>query len=256
MRQVLQLIHEREQEFAELPFFQFLKDTAIDPYQRVVWFPCLAHFAMSFKDLNNDVLRDESSSSGIQLMLNQHALEDGSHWKWYLNDLKTLGIDQEMRFTDFLKFMWGDETLKTRQLSNNLVAMCRYQTDPMLRLVVVEAIEATGTPALSTMALVSEELRALTHKRYFYFSGHHVKVETGHIQSGMAHEDTEAFLLNITLTEDQKRQAVQLVEQVFDSFTECMDGLMKFAQKYSFDDISARSEFKVSESNIPGVAVI
>ncbi|NJR64555.1 MAG: hypothetical protein HC772_03255 [Leptolyngbyaceae cyanobacterium CRU_2_3] len=218
-----------------------MKDTSIDPYNRVAWFPCLAHFAMSFKDLNNDVLRDESSDHPIQQILNHHALEDGSHWKWYLKDIKSLGLDQMMRFSDFLKFMWSDEMLKTRRLSNNLVAMCRYQKDPLLRLAIVEAIEATGTPALSTMALVSEELKALTQNRYFYFSGHHVKVETGHIQSGMEHDETEKLLLAIELTEEQEVQSMQLVEQVFDSFTECMEGLMTFAEKHSFDELREKT---------------
>lgn len=241
MLRVLQHIKVREQVFANLPFFQFLRDTTTDPYQRVAWLPCLAHFAMSFKDLNNDVLRDPSSSDPIQMMLNQHALEDGSHWKWYLKDLNTLGLDQTMRFSDFLKLMWGDATLKTRRLSNNLVAMCRYQADPLLRLAIVEAIEATGTPALSTMALVSEELRSLTQHRYFYISNHHVKVETGHVQSGMDHQDTEAFLLSLQLTAEQEAEAIALVDQVFDSFTECMEGLMEFARTYSFAQLAAES---------------
>lgn len=234
MKSVLELIRNREAEFARLPFFEYLRNTRISPYQRMSWFPCLAHFAMSFKDLNNDVLKDESIDHPIQTLINQHSLEDGSHWRWYLKDLESLGIDRLMRFTEVLKFIWSDETLKTRQLSNNLVALCRYQSDPLLKLVIIEAIEATGTPALSTMAQVSEELKALTNKRYFYFSPHHVKVETGHIQAGMEHDAAEAFLLGIELTEEQQLQAFVLVEEVFSSFSECMNGLMTYAQNHSF----------------------
>jgi hypothetical protein len=239
MKSVLELVRKREEEFAQLPFFQFLRDTSIDPYQRMAWFPCLAHFAMSFKDLNNDVLKDDCANHPLQHMINQHSIEDGSHWRWYLKDLQTLGIDQMMRFTDFLRFMWGDETLKVRRLSNNLVAMCRYQQDPILKLAVIEAIEATGTPALSTMALVSEELREMTDQRYFYFSPHHVKVETGHIQSGLEHDETEALLLKIEMTPEQEAQAFELVEFVFDSFTEAMEGLMEFVEKHSFEELKA-----------------
>jgi hypothetical protein len=239
MKAILELVKKREAEFAQLPFFQFLRDTSIDPYQRMAWFPCLAHFAMSFKDLNNDVLRDDTCDHPLQAMITQHSIEDGSHWRWYLKDLDTLGIDQTMRFSDFLKFMWGDETLKIRRLSNNLTAMCRYQTDPILKLAVIEAIEATGTPALSTMALVSEELTGLNGKRYFYFSPHHVKVETGHIQSGMEHDETEAMLLKLAVTPEQEALAFELVEYVFDSFTEAMEGLMEFVEKHSFSEIKA-----------------
>ncbi|MEB3291586.1 MAG: hypothetical protein VKJ24_00355 [Synechococcales bacterium] len=237
MKTVLELVRQREEEFAQLPFFQFLRDTSIDPYQRMSWFPCLAHFAMSFKDLNNDVLKDDCADHPLQQMINQHSIEDGSHWRWYLKDLQSLGIDRRMLFSEFLRFMWGDETLKVRRLSNNLVAMCRYQEDPVLKLAVIEAIEATGTPALSTMALVSEELRAMTNQRYFYFSPHHVKVETGHIQSGMEYDETEAMLLKIEMTPEQEAKAFELVDYVFDSFTEAMEGLMEFVQKHTFDEL-------------------
>jgi len=49
----LQYIQQRETEFAQIGFFKFLRDRSIDPYQRVAWFPCLGHFAMTLKDLNN-----------------------------------------------------------------------------------------------------------------------------------------------------------------------------------------------------------
>lgn len=240
MKSVLELIRKREAEFAQLPFFEYLRDTSVSPYQRMAWFPCLAHFAMSFKDLNNDILKDNSIDHPIQALINQHSLEDGSHWRWYLKDLETLGIDRVMRFSEALRLIWSDESLKTRQLSHNLVALCRYQSDPVLKLAIIEAIEATGTPALSTMAQVSEELKALTHQRYFYFSPHHVKVETGHIQAGMEHDAAEAFLLSIELTEEQELQALALVEEVFRSFSDCMDGLMHYAQNHSLVEAETR----------------
>ncbi|MBD2440316.1 hypothetical protein [Nostoc sp. FACHB-110] len=246
MKDVLDYIKTQENKFAQLPFFQFLKDSSIDPYQRLTWFPCLAHFAMSFKDLNNDILRDEHSEHPLQKMVNRHALEDGSHWKWYLKDLETLEIDQVMRFSDFLKFMWSDKTLKTRRLSNNLSAMCRYETDILLKIVIIEAIEATGSPALSAMAQVSEELRANTNKRYYYFSSHHVKVETGHIQSGMEYNEIENFLYSIELSPAQKAKALVLVDQVFDSFTECINGLMQFAEQHNFQELKARPRYALN----------
>ncbi|MBE9007009.1 hypothetical protein IQ259_18530 [Fortiea sp. LEGE XX443] len=243
MKEVLEYIKQQEKKFAQLPFFQFLTDNSIDPHQRLAWVPCLAHFAMSFKDLNNDILKDESSDHPLQKMINQHSLEDGSHWKWYLKDLESLEIDQVMRFSDFLKFMWSDKTLKTRRLSNNLVAMCRYETDILLKIVIIEAIEATGSPAQKAMAQVSEELRAITNKKYYYFGTHHMKVETGHIQLGMEDEETENFLYNIELDAEQKAKALVLIDYVFDSFTECMGGLMQFANQHTFKELLAKPKY-------------
>ncbi|HEY9803893.1 MAG TPA: hypothetical protein V6D25_26355 [Leptolyngbyaceae cyanobacterium] len=240
MKEVLEYIKQREQEFAQISFFQFLRDRSINPYQRVVWFPCLAHFAMTFKDLNNDILRNESSDHPIQKMINQHSYQDGSHWKLYLKDLEALEIDRTMKFSDFLKFMWGEETLKIRRLSNNLVALCRYQTDLLLKVALIEASEATAIPAFQAMAQVSEELQAITHKQYFYFSSTHLNLETGHIHIDMEHNDTEDFLSGMELNEEQKAQAFKLVDLVFDSFIECLDGLMQFTYKHTFDEFVAQ----------------
>jgi len=239
MKEVLAYIKQREHEFAQISFFKFLKDSSIDPYQRIVWFPCFAHFAMTFKDLNNELLMDDSSDNPIQKMINYHCSQDGSHWKLYLKDLTALEIDQTMRFSDCLKFIWGEETLNIRRLSNNLIALLRYQTDLLLKVVVIEASDATAIAACQAMTQVSQELQAITHKKYSYFSSTHLKLETGHIHLDMGENEIEDFLQNLQLSEEQKAQAFHLVDLVFDSFTECMDGLMQFTHKHTFNEFVA-----------------
>lgn len=230
MKEVLGYIETQENKFAQLPFFQFLKDNNIDTCQRLYWLHCLADFAMSFKDLNKDIFKDKFSDYPWQKMLHSNSLADGSHWQEYLKYLETLEIDQVMRFSDFLKFMWSDKTLKTRRLSNNLVTMCRYETDILLKIIIIQAIDATGSPALSAMAQVSEELRSINNKGNFDFSPNYVNLKTEHSQSGMKDDETENFLFSIELNPEQKAKALVLVDYVFDKFTECMDGLMHLAQ--------------------------
>ncbi|MBU7582079.1 MAG: hypothetical protein KAF91_04080 [Nostoc sp. TH1S01] len=243
MHDVLEYIKYQEKQFSQLPFFQFLTNSSIDPHQRLVWFPCIAHFAMSFKDLNNDILKDELNDHPLQKIINQQSLEDGSHWKWYLKDLETLDIDQVMRFSDFLKFIWSEKTIKTRRLSNNLVAMCRYEADILLKIVIIAAIEATGSTAQRAMAQVGEELRAITNKKYFYVSPHHLNVENVHFQWAMEDNETANCLFNIELNAEQKARALVLVDYVFDSFTECMDGLMQFANQHKFKELVAKPKY-------------
>ncbi|BAY18451.1 hypothetical protein NIES21_42980 [Anabaenopsis circularis NIES-21] len=243
MQDILEYIKQQEKKFSQLPFFQFLTNSNIDPHQRLVWFPCLAHFAMSFKDLNNDILQDSMSDHPLQKLINQHAIEDGSHWKWYLKDLESLEIDQVMRFSDFLKFVWSEKTIKTRRLSNNLVAMCRYETDIALKIVIIATIEATGSTAQRAMAQVGEELRAKTNKKYFYVSPHHLNVENAHLQFALENNNSESCLVNIELNAEQKAKALVLIDYVFDSFTECMDGLMQFASQHKFKELVARPKY-------------
>jgi hypothetical protein len=234
MKEVLELIQIRKQEFAKLRLFQYIKDESIDPRERVAWTPCFAPFAMNFKDLNAYALRQEPTTDPIQEMINTHTYEDGQHWAWYLTDIERLNIDPSMRFTETLRFLWGDETKRTRQLCYDLFAICLSQTDPLLKLAVIESIEVTGTVALSALAKVGKDLEAATNKHYRYFSAYHLGVETGHVQGGLSYDDTDAFLQNIQLTEQQKSKALEMVNRVFDSFTSCVNELMEYGEAHSF----------------------
>ena len=40
MKEVLELIEQKKQEFAKLPFFEYLRDESIDSRQRLVWALC------------------------------------------------------------------------------------------------------------------------------------------------------------------------------------------------------------------------
>jgi hypothetical protein len=232
MNEILELIEQRNREFAQLPFFQFLRDKSIDPRQRMVWVPCLAPLAMSVKDLNACAFRDETVTNPIQKLINFHSLEDGRHWKWFLTDLERLGLDPSIKFTDTLRFLWSEETQKSRALAYTLVAST-LNADPILKLVVIEAIEATGNVAFTAFSEVGKELEKMNQKHYRYFGVSHLIVETGHIHAGL--DDVEEFLESIEMTEELKSQAINLVDKVFEAFTEMINFMMHYAENHSID---------------------
>jgi hypothetical protein len=229
-QEILELIEKRKQEFAKLPFFEFLADESIDPMKRLAWAPYMAFFAMSFKDINAYALYKESPDDPIQKMINQHCEEDGRHWRWYLKDIKKLGLDQPQKFTDHLEFLWGKDTEKTRYLCHNLFALLTFEEDTVIKLAAIEAIEATGVVALPLFAKLGNELQKVTKDRYSYFSASHAKVETGHIISGLDCNETEKFLTRIKLTEEQKSKAFRAVEIVFNSYTEFINGIISYVK--------------------------
>ncbi len=233
MEEVLALIEEKKHEFAQGPFMKFLQDKSIDPRQRLAWGPAFAPFAMSFKDFNKNVLRKEPSDSKLQEMINQHSYEDGRHWIWFLQDMKIMGYDNPMNYTDMLKFLWGEETQKVRKMAYDLFAICTFEEDILMKLVVIESIEATGNVALFEIAKVAKELQQITKQCHPYFGESHYAKESGHIQASM--DDVEDYLKSIQLTKPQKKKAFTLVEKVFADFTEAMDEMLVFAQKHPYD---------------------
>jgi hypothetical protein len=233
MKEVIALIEKKKQEFAQTPFIKFLQDKSIDPRQRLAWAPGFAPFAMSFKDFNRLVLHKEPATSKLQEMINEHTYEDGRHWVWFLQDLKLMGYDYSMNFTDTLKFLWGEETQKVRQMAYNLFAMCTFEDDILMKLAIIESIEATGNVALFEIAQVTKELQQITKQHHPYFGESHYAKETGHIQAEM--DDVEHFVESIQLTEAQREKAFALVEKVFADFSESMNEMLVFAKNHPYD---------------------
>ncbi|KST62118.1 hypothetical protein [Mastigocoleus testarum] len=246
MKEVLALIEKRKQEFAQLSFFKYLQDKSIDPRQRLAWVPCLTPLVMSFRDLNRYNFRKEPTKNPIQTLINIHTYEDEHHWIWFLEDLEKLGLDRLMKFSDSMKFFWGDETSKTRQVFYT-IAQYTFQKEPIVALAAVESIEATGNVGFQLTVPIVQELQKITKHNYRYFGQYHLRVETGHLTGS---NDCEKFIENIELTAEQKIQAFEIVEKVFDLFSESVQEMMVFAQKYPIEKPFIFTNSSVNSSEI------
>jgi hypothetical protein len=238
MKEVLKLIEQKTQEFAQLPFFEFLRDTSIEPRQRLAWAPSIAPFAMNFGELNRLYLRKEPTDNKLQELINNHTLEDDHHWKWFLQDLEKLEINHTLRFSEALKFLWSEDLQKTRKLSQDLFTLCTIHDDPILKIVIIEVIEATGHSAQVVIASVAQELQKSTQKEYRYFGEHHFEVESGHL-AGV--DNIEELLESLEITDEQKVKAFEIVEQVFQSFTEFINEMLAYAQKQCMKEEQKRN---------------
>ncbi|MBK1990396.1 hypothetical protein A0J48_023210 [Sphaerospermopsis aphanizomenoides BCCUSP55] len=248
MKEVLELIEKKTQTFAQLPFFHFLRDTSIDPRKRLGWASAMAPFAMNFGELNRLYLRKEPTDSKLQELINNHTREDDHHWKWFLQDLEKLGINNSLTFSEALKFLWSEELQKTRKLSQDLFTLCTIHDDPILKIVIIEVIEATGHTAQAVFAPVAKELQSITQKEYRYFGEHHFQVESGHL-AGV--DDIEELLGNLEITEEQKVKALEIVEQTFQSFTEFINEMFLYAQKQCLE-----AEYQRNISSLPRYSLV
>ncbi|MBE9050591.1 hypothetical protein IQ243_09230 [Nostocales cyanobacterium LEGE 11386] len=227
MQEVLTFIENKKQEFADLPLFEFMRDKSIDPRQRLSWAPYAAPFIMNFGEMNKYVFRDEPTSDPIQAIINKHSYEDDHHWLWFLEDFKQLGIDQSLKLSEALRFLWGEETEISRWLVYQLYKFT-LQADSLQKLIVIEVIEATGNVMFSVAADIGKEIKAITQKEFLYFANFHLNVETGHTTGSPGIEE---FIQEIQLTEKTRQEAFEIVEQVFDVFTKFTHELLVHAKK-------------------------
>ncbi|MDF5735992.1 MULTISPECIES: hypothetical protein [unclassified Nostoc] len=238
MQEVLALIEEKKQEYAQLPLFNFMQNKSINPRQRLAWAPCAAHFIMNFGELNKYFLRVEPTSDPIQILINKHTYEDDHHWLWFLEDLKNLELDKTLKFSDTLKFLWSEETKSARWLNYQLY---RYssQATPIQKIIVIEITEATGNIMFSTAAEIGKEIKAITQKPCRYFADFHLDVETGHTTGASG---IEGILQHIQLSEVTRQQAFELVENLFTTFRQFTNDLLVYAETHQIEQ-----ELKVAE---------
>ena len=234
---VQDFIEVKKEEFSHLPLFKFMQDQSITPIQRLAIIPCIAPFAMNFGDLNKYFLREQPPSNYIQELINTHTFEDDHHWVWFLEDIQKLGFDKTQSFSDFLKFMWSDETKATRLICSRIAVLLSLNSDPVLRLSIAEAIEATGHIMLFNSAQIIQELQKTTKQKYRYFGRSHFEVETGH---PIGTDDIEQIVNKLEIEEENRVKAFKLVEIVFELFTEIAEEFLQYA-------LIHKDDFKVKE---------
>ncbi|NJL81115.1 MAG: hypothetical protein HC917_24205 [Richelia sp. SM2_1_7] len=234
MKEVLAHIEKKKQEFAKLEFFEFLEDKSIPPRQRLGFAPCFVPFVMGFGELNRYVWRDEPTNDPIQAIINQHTYEDDGHWIWFLEDLTKLGFDMSSTFTDTTRFIWSKEIQVSRQTFYEIYRRT-YKAAPIHKLVAIEAIEAIADIFLSTTTLVAKELELTSGIEYKYFGMHHYSIDSNHSMDSV--ESVES-ISNIELEKDVEKEALELVNEMFDLFAIFVDVLVKYAKRYELESLS------------------
>jgi hypothetical protein len=214
VKPVFQHIAACSAQYAENPIFQHLRDPGLEPRKRLEFVPYISHFVLSFADLYNFFLIEEPARDRYQELVNAHLSEESSHWKWFLTDLETMGLNPSLKFTDTLKLLWGPDTLKTRALAYE-VGQLNANLSSLERLVLVHAIEATGRVALEALVPVGVEFAKASSRKLVYFGQHHLDTERAHT---VEEDETKRFLESIPVSAEQVVTLCQLVDRVFSHF--------------------------------------
>ncbi len=225
MQRVLRHVFDHKRRYAQLPLFVRMRDDSLAPLERLAFYPCMAHFIMSFGDLNKLVLRREAGDDVHQAMVNQHTYEDDHHWPWYLEDLSKLGFDIEARGSDWMRFLWGEETERNRALMYRLTAMID-QASSIERLAIIEAIEETGNVLFAAMLPIAEQLERELGVSLRYCGDFHFARESGHTV-GADHR----ALVTLVLDDPARSRVLAQVDEVFACFADWTHELLRYATR-------------------------
>lgn len=224
MKKVLRQIFNKKKVYDQLPLFQWMRNEQISVRERLGFYPCMAPFILSFGDLNKFVLRTERADDLFQEMVNGHTFEDDHHWPWYLEDFRKLGFDAEMSGTEWMKFLWGEETQQNRVLMARLTGLIQG-TSGVERLTIIEAIEETGNVLFGAMLPLAEVLEKELGQQLRYCGSFHFDLEHGHAV-GADHK----ALASVELSSADRERHLAMVEEVFSAFEAWTHELLRYAQ--------------------------
>jgi hypothetical protein len=226
MKEVLRHIFDKKRAYSTLPLFEWMRDERLDPRERLAFYPCMAPFILSFGDLNKFVLREEHPADVYQEMVNAHTREDDHHWPWYLEDFAKLGFDAQIPPSEWMRFLWGEETQQNRILMAGLTALIKNTTS-VERLVVIEAIEETGNVLFTAMLPLAEALERRIGRELRYCGNFHFQLESGHAMGG-----DHAELARIALTPAQTDRCRSLATEVFALFEAWTHELLNYGMSH------------------------
>jgi hypothetical protein len=234
----MEVLEARTKTFRDHDFFEFLRDTKVDPRQRLAFVPCVAHFVMTFADLYA-LFREDSPKDYYQELVNAHTLEDGDHWMWFLGDLEKLDLNPRIPFSEAIRFIWSKDLSRQRQMSYEIFRM-GLGDDSLRKLVLVQCIEATGKVSLESASQVGRQFHEATGKRLVYFGPYHFDNEADHT---LEDDNVRGLLMDIKLEDKQAEEYIRSVNKCFDLFTAFTAELHRFVKEkgpFALDPLGKR----------------
>ncbi len=230
MKNLLSVIEKKNQKFAQLPFFEYMKDESVEPQQKLAFAPVLIPLALDFGELCQRVLRQEPTTSKIQKMVNKHTYEEHFHWQWLLEDMEKMGINYSMPFSEAVRFIWSDHTKISRRMLP-LFERYTYQADPIIKLVAIEVSEVTANIFFRATNPVAMQLQATTGHEFRYFGMCHNRIENSHTLHTPA---SLQAIRDIEVPEKIRQQAMEFIDVAFDYKTELVNEMLVYIKTHSY----------------------
>lgn len=169
----------------------------------------LAWWPMTFQDvLRLNLARIEDPA--LRRYAEHHRAEDGGHDRWFLGDLRALGVN-----APGLGELFGGAFQPIRDASFALVAeVCREQSDAE-RVALLLALEPTGHVFFDRVAAAAERLCPELPLRYF--GKHHLDVEHDH---ELFEAGTGAEIEEVPLSDTERARAEAAVARIYRTFSD------------------------------------
>lgn len=226
MKTVNTYIQSKQNEFQQHPFFNYLdKMTEIDEFNGFV--KSLAFWPMAFQDILR-INEARMTDKYLHKVARHHRMEDAGHERWYLSDMNHLDTSVQTNSNSF-DALFDRKRTKTRDASYAILSEVFKLTDDRLRVILLLTLESSGHIFFEKTAAKVRQTDISEDSQLKYFSTHHLEVELAH---AVFEESMEKELFSIVLPEDVRREALHLIDRVYDAFNLMFDGLVESINEY------------------------
>lgn len=221
MKQMLKLIDIKKKEIESHQLCQWMSDKNIDPSERLSFVPSMLFFIMGFSDILKEV-KIKNPQTPLDHIINTHCDEDADHWRWYLKDIERLGFSLQDWGGDVygvFKTLWSDELFPTRKLVYETIKYAQNSKDPVVRLILIEIMEATF--GAFTINMIHPLKETQFYKKLHFFGHTHEHAEDNHsLGSWTSDQSPEEYMEGIEVSDSIKYEATGMIEHLFDLFSE------------------------------------
>lgn len=245
MHRVLAVVREAREKLASHAFFEWLDSAPVPLIDKLAFSPVLADFIMGFADLNKWFIKYPQPSDALQEALNEHASEDQTHSRLFVDEWTKLGLD-EMGWSasDTLWWwFWCSETEVIRRAAMETLSLAERNQDPLVRFGMVEAIETCGDVFFSRTCPIAVALEQETGIRFDYYGVYHREREDGHLRC-----DERAFT-DAALEPWQLERALAAAGRIFALFEQELDQLLDYSLRITQDREAVAATLRVERAS-------
>ena len=222
---VLQRIDELKLNYAQMSFFEYLRDETIDADDRIAFVPYVAYVIVSFEDLHTYILQKKPAHDACRERINAHVYDDDHHWSWYLEDLHKLGFNKIAAPSGEMKFLWSGATCANRILMYRLTTMIN-RANRTERMAIVEAMEGAENVLFQAFIRIARVLAERIGDALHDSGSHHV-----HLESGPGVGSDHRGLAAMEVDQATRDRCLCFVDEV-EVFAQCTQELLHFAASY------------------------
>lgn len=228
MNNLMDVIESRNEQLKKNPFCQWiLESTPTSDQAQFGFIPGMLHFILGFKDILT-YLEIKNPQTEIDFMINQHCLEDRNHWRWYLQDLQTLGFNEKTwgnNWTEMIHKLWDEPNKPTRDLVYLVIHLIKSHPSAKASLVIIECMESTFGVFMTTLKRRFDQSEI--YNKLQFFGQNHAEQEMNHsmghwIEDSDRIENTNIIsptnLSNIQFNSDELNAYTKMVHQIYDQF--------------------------------------